>query len=179
MQGKTKLLAGAALAAGLLVGSVVASGVSAQIVPTPGAPGAAFCPDHGSGMMGGGVGPRAGMGAFGPGGMHEAVANALGITRQELWEAQADGESVASIAQERNVDLTAVTDAVLAAHSAQLDAAVQAGTLTQAQADAMTARMKSHIENGFEAQSGVGPHGFGMPGGRGMMGGRRMMGGAG
>jgi hypothetical protein len=102
--------------------------------------------------------------------MHEAVASALGITSQELWTAQAAGKSVATLAQERNVDLTTVIDAAVAAHSAQLDAAVKTGTLTQAQADAMQAFMKAGIESGFQGTAAVGPRGFGMMGGRGMMG---------
>lgn len=168
MNGKTKWLLGGAIAFGLLVGSVVATGVSAQTAPTPGAPGTGFCP--GPAMMGSGFGPRPGMGAFGPGVAHDAVAAALGITSLDLWDAQAAGKSVATIAQEQNVDLTRVVDAALTTHSAQLDAAVKAGTLTQAQADAMKAFMKTRIENRFQGATAVGPRGYGMMGGRGMMG---------
>jgi hypothetical protein len=159
MNSKTKWLLGGAIAFGLLVGSVVATGASAQTMPARGTPGAGFCP--GPAMMGGG---------FGPGVAHEAVASALGITSQELWDAQAAGTSVATIAQAHNVDLTSVVDAALTAHSAQLEAAVKTGTLTQAQADAMTAFMRARIESGFQGSTAVGPRGFGMMGGRGMMG---------
>ena len=79
------------------------------------------------------------------------------------------GTSIATLAQERNVELARVVDAALAAHSAQLEAAVKAGTLTQAQADVMTAFMKSRIESAFAATATVGPRGFGMMGGRGGM----------
>jgi hypothetical protein len=40
-------------------------------------------------------------------------------------------------------------DAMLAAHSARMEAAVTAGWLTQAQADAMTAAMRARLEAGF------------------------------
>jgi hypothetical protein len=159
MQGKRRWLFGGAIAFGLVVGSLVATGVSAQTAPTPGAPAAGFC--SGPAMMGAG---------FGPGGMHETVASALGITSQELWAAQNAGKSVATLAQERNVDLSKVVDAALAAHSAQLAAAVQAGTLTQAQADAMNAFMKARIESGFQGSAVMDSRGFGMMGGQGMMG---------
>jgi hypothetical protein len=123
MNGKTQWLLGSAIGLGLLVGSVVATQVSAQTAPTPGTSGTSFCPGQ-----------------------------------------------AASIAQEQNVDLSKVVEAALAAHSAQLDAAVKAGTLTQAQADAMKAFMKARIESRFQDATGVAPHGFGMMGGRGMMG---------
>jgi hypothetical protein len=41
------------------------------------------------------------------------------------------------------------SDAMLAAHSARMEAAVAASWLTQAQADAMTAAMHARIESGF------------------------------
>ena len=92
------------------------------------------------------------------------------MTSQELWDARAAGKSVADVAKDKNVDLITVVDAVLAAHTAQLDAAVKAGTLTQPQADTMTALMRSHITTQFQATSAVGPMGNGMMGGHGMMG---------
>jgi len=102
--------------------------------------------------------------------MHESVASALGITGQELWDAQAAGKSVATLAQEQNVDLTRVVGAALAAHSARLDAAVKAGALTRAQADAMNSFMKARIENGFTSTTAVGQRGIDMMRGGGMMG---------
>ena len=47
------------------------------------------------GMMGAG-GP-----AFGSMPMHDAVASALGLTSQELWEAQAAGKSIGTLAQKK------------------------------------------------------------------------------
>jgi hypothetical protein len=180
MQRKMKWFAGVTLAGGLVVGSIVATGVSAQTTP----PGPGFGPGYG--MMGGGFGPRSqtatpqgpgagfGMtgGGFGPNVGHAAIANALGITSQELWDARVAGKSVADLAKDENVDLSTVVDAVLAAHTAQLDAAVKAGTLTQAQADAMQALMKSRIQSQFQANTAGGAWGPGMMGGRGMADGR-------
>jgi hypothetical protein len=168
VQSKMKWFAGLALAGGLLVGSLVATSVSAQTATPPGSPGPGFCPGYG--VMGGGFGPGARVGAYGPGTDHEAIAKALGITSQELWDARAAGKSVAELAKEKNVDLTKVVDAALAAHTAQLDAAVKAGTLTQTQADAMKALMKSRIDSQFQTTAVSGSWGPGMMGGRGMMG---------
>jgi hypothetical protein len=121
-------------------------------------------------MMGGGFGPGPHVGAHGAGVGHEAIANELGVTSQELWDARAAGKSVADLAQENDVDLAKVVDAALAVHTAQLEAAVNTGTLTRGQADAMTALVRSHITTQFQATSAVGPMGNGMMGGHGMMG---------
>jgi hypothetical protein len=170
MQAKTRWITGTAVAGALLIGATLASGVSAQTAPIPGAPGA-LCP--GFGMMRG-FGPRgtaATAGTFGAGVAHEAIAKALGITSQELWDARAAGKSVEDLAKEKNVPLQTVEDAALGAHSEQLDTALKAGTLTQAQADAMKQRMRSRIETHLQTASGFGSFGPGMMGGRGMMGG--------
>ena len=70
------------------------------------------------------------------GAVHEAVAQALGISTDELYAAHAAGKTVAQLAAERGVDLDTVTAAVLQVHKQGLDAQVQAGRLTQEQADA-------------------------------------------
>jgi hypothetical protein len=172
MQVRTQWLLGGAIAIALVVGSILATSVSAQTAPTRGGPGSAGCP--GLAMMGAGFEP--GM-SVRSGTMHDTIAGALGMTSQELWEAYAAGKSVASLAQEKNVDLAQVVGAALAAHSARLDAAVEAGPLTQAQADVMTAFMRSRIEAAFQDSVAVGTRGFGpgMMGIRGMMGSRGTM----
>ena len=162
MNGNRTWRLGGAVVLGLVAGLVIATTVAAQPGPPPASPGTAVCPGPAL-MGGGGFGP-------GPGVAHEAIADALGISSQDLWTAQASGKSIATLAQEQNVNLGTVVDAALAAHSAQLEAAVKAGTLTQAQADAMTAFMKTRIESAFSATTGLGPRGFGPMGGRGMMG---------
>ena len=53
--------------------------------------------------------------------------------------------------------MMANVDAKLAAHDAHMDAAVAAGWLTQARADAMTAAMRAGLEDG---QPGAGWHGM-------------------
>ena len=170
MNGKTRWIAGTAVAGALLLGATVATGVSAQAGPGPGTPGAAVCPGYG--MMGG-IGPGVSTRGGAYGAVHEAIAGALGVSSQELWDARASGKTVAELAAEKNVPLQTVVDAAVKAHSAQLDAAVKAGTLTQAQADALTQLHRSRIQAQVEAQvaSGGFSPGPGMMGGRGMMGG--------
>jgi hypothetical protein len=153
-----KWLAGAALAGGLLVGSLVSNGVSAQTATPQGSSGASFCP--GFGMMGAGFGPGASSVRFDR--AQNTIASALGVTSQQLWDARGAGKSVADLAKEKNVDLTKVAEAALAVHGTQLDSAVNASMLTRAQADAMKALMKSRIENQFQTTVGSGPWGNGM-----------------
>jgi hypothetical protein len=104
MQSNVKWFVGAALAVGLLVGSLVSTGVSAQTATPPGSSGPGVCPGYG--MMGGGFGPGARVGAFGPGVELGAIANALGICSQELWDARTAAKNVAELAREKNIDLT-------------------------------------------------------------------------
>lgn len=63
---------------------------------------------------------------------------------------------MAELAQDKNDDLSKIVDTALAAHTVQLDAAVKAGTLTQVQADAMQALMKSRIESHFQTATASG-----------------------
>ena len=166
MQRTTRWLTGSAIAGALLLGSTLATGASAQTAPTPGA---GFCPGYG--MMGG-FGPGAAASSGTNGAVHDAIASALGITSQELWDARVAGKTVAELAAEKNVPLQTVVDAAVAAHSAELDAAVQSGTLTQAQADALTQLTRSRIQAQFQTAAGFGfGYGPGMMRGRGMLGG--------
>lgn len=156
----TALLAAGLLATTLALG--VAGRALAQTGPT--APNATY----GSCWNGTtGSGPASGW----HGATHEAVAQALGISSEELSAARAEGKTVAQIAAERGVDLDTVTAAALQSHMQALDAQVQAGRLTQAQADAMQAQMSAHLGAMFSGQYGSG---WGM--GLGMMGAGHMHG---
>lgn len=121
--GRTRILglAGAGLIAGALVlGS--AGFVAAQTPPNPGAAGPggrgpALLQEHG------GRGPMAGRHAEQPGTeqhaqMQAAVAQALGLTVEQLQAELAAGKTVPQIAQERGVDLAKVHEAARAAHQA-------------------------------------------------------------
>ena len=96
---------------------------------------------------------------------HEAIAQALGISSDELYAAQVSGKTVAQLASEKGVDLETVVAAALQSHKQALDAQVQAGRLTQPQADWMQGQMTANIRTQFSGQYGPG---YGM--GPGMMG---------
>lgn len=81
---------------------------------------------HGYGFFHGGRGPEL-----------DAAASALGMTRADLVTELQNGKTIGQVADARGVDRQKVRDAIVAAHKAELDAAVQNGTLTQQQADLM------------------------------------------
>jgi hypothetical protein len=96
---------------------------------------------RGPGQMGG-RGPgqmrgQDGRGIRGPGAMVlvDATAKALGLSSEELRTQIQSGKTISEIASTQKVDLKTVQAAMLAAHKTQLEAAVKAGKLTQAQAD--------------------------------------------
>jgi hypothetical protein len=72
------------------------------------------------------------------------VSDALGITATELRKALAGGQSISDLADEKSVELSAVTDAVSTARSADVDAALAAGLLTEDEAQAL----KDLLSNG-------------------------------
>jgi hypothetical protein len=191
MSGKLTRRGFVVLAGGLLLGGALAgTAVAQQATDAPWGPGA--CP------MGFGSGPRAGQGpgagggpGFGPGGgrgpgagpaaglqdtTHGAIAATLGLSAEELFTALRSGKTIAQLAQEKGVDLETVVTAALEAHDKALDAQVQAGRISQEQADLMDSRMEARIRAMVAGQygpgSGGGP-GFGPGMGPGMHPGRR------
>ena len=116
----------------------------------------------------GGHGGPGGAGRGGSGGAHvdrlAVAAKALGISADELRTALAGGRSMAQVAQERNVDVQKVIDAVVAAGNAALDQAVKDGRLTQAQADEKKANLATRVKADVERVGFAGPGGPGGPG---------------
>ncbi len=94
--------------------------------------------------------------------MHEAIADALGITVDELDDALASGQTLAALAEELGVDMADVQAAVEAVHEEALQQAVDEGLLTEEQADLIRER-RAEMELG----QGFGGRGrFGGCGGR-------------
>ena len=93
--------------------------------------------------------------------MLNAAATALNLTPDEVKTQLRSGQTLAELAQAQGTTEEAVKNAALAAAKTQLDAAVADGTLTQAQADALYAR----LEQGglFFGIHGGGRHGRGRP----------------
>lgn len=123
------------------------------------------------GVWGGGRGP--GFGGM-MGGRHEVVsdlsvaAQAIGMTESELQTALQGGQTLAQVATSKGVAVQKVIDALVADQGSEIDAAVKAGRITQAQADQMKTNVTAQITarvNGTFAGPGVG-----MGRGHGMMG---------
>jgi hypothetical protein len=90
------------------------------------------------------VGPLAN--AYGMGLINQ-VAAALGLTPQQLLNELVSGKSIADLAHENNVDVqTQIIQPLLAQEQALLQSQVQAGSLTQAQANATLSQSGAWIE---------------------------------
>ena len=86
----------------------------------------------------------------------DATAKALGLTTDALRTQIQSGKTITEIAAAQKVDLKTVQAAVIAAYKTQLDAAVKAGNLTQAQADARLAMAQAEPNFGLEFGHGRG-----------------------
>ena len=163
------------LAVAVVLGVLTAFGLGVTIAsaqsptPAPGAPG--FGPMRGYGVAGG-----TGWNADWYTKAQEAVAKALGMTVDQLNAEYRAGKTLAQIAQAKNVSLEKLHDAMEDVHKAALQQAVKDGKLTQAQADAILARMDAMDKywdtnagacpgSGFAPQPGFAPRGGMMRGG--------------
>ena len=77
-----------------------------------------------------------------------AAAKALGMTPAELGAKLRTGGSLKDVATDKGVPYDAVAGAVVAAMKADLDAAVAAGTIKQARADRVLARLEANLADG-------------------------------
>ena len=77
-----------------------------------------------------------------------AAAEALKITPEALRAELRGGKTLKDVASAHGVPYATVTDAVVAAVKADLDAAVAAGTLKQARADRILERLKNRLADG-------------------------------
>lgn len=99
----------------------------------------------------------------------EAVTDVLGLDAAEIRDRLADGRSLADIAEAEGVDPQALVDAIVAERQERLDAAVDAGRLTEEQAAERTDHFAEHAADMVERTpmlDGEGPHGTGRGMGR-------------
>lgn len=149
-KGKVAILVAAALVAGLALGSVgIASAATATTATT--------------GPVAGFVGICRTAGAS----LADVVAKLTGKTTADIYAERTSGKSFAAIASEKGVSSEKVVAEALKARKSALDAAVKAGTITQAQADLMYGRMDDRIPARVNSTGPVAGGGQG----RGMMGG--------
>ncbi|HEX9635406.1 MAG TPA: hypothetical protein VGB34_08000 [Candidatus Limnocylindria bacterium] len=76
-----------------------------------------------------------------------AASEALGMEPAELTGALRDGDSLRQIAQDQGVDYEVVSQAILDAAKADLDALVEAGKITQERADERLANLEQALQS--------------------------------
>ena len=95
-----------------------------------------------------------------------SFAKALNMTEADLMTELQSGKTIAAIAQEKSVDLTQVKTSVLADMKTNLDQVVQAGKLTQSQADQIYSKLSTNLDNLVNQTWPMYPRGWrGMPNG--------------
>ena len=109
----------------------------------------------GGGHRGGGFG-HGGPGHGGPASL-DAAAKYLGLTEAELHTQLESGKTLAEIAKAQGKTVDGLEKALTAATKTKLDAAVKAGTITQAQADELLKRTTDHLDDLVNGK--LGPHG--------------------
>ena len=114
----------------------------------------------------GGGGHRGEHGGIGHFGELQAAATYLGLTIAELRSAQEGGKTLAEIAKEQGKTVDGLVAALVAAVTKDVNAAVTAGKLTDAQRDSilsgLEARITEHVNNLRPAhgpRNGIGPGG--------------------
>jgi hypothetical protein len=78
--------------------------------------------------------------------MLKVAADAIGISTDDLKAQLKDGKTVKQVAEAKNVDPKKVIDALVKAADGRIDAAVTAGKLDSARADAAKQRVATRIE---------------------------------
>jgi hypothetical protein len=97
-----------------------------------------------------------------------AVAGYLGLTEAELHTQLESGKTLAQLAKDNGKTVDGLERTITGEAKKSLDAAVTAGTITQAQADAMLTQLTAHVGDmvngtGRMHGDGDGDHGFGGP----------------
>jgi hypothetical protein len=101
--------------------------------------------NFGPGMMGrGSFSPMMGAGP-GFGSQAATVAEQLDMTTAELTTALQSGKTIADVAQENDVPLNNIVDALLAPRAERMALAVASGRMTQEQVDTMLEAMRSNL----------------------------------
>jgi hypothetical protein len=111
------------------------------------------------GLGGRGFGHHGGLHHFG----HlDAAASYLGMTEANLRTALEGGKTLAQVARDRGKTVDGLVTALVNAEKAELQAAVQAGRLTDAQRDSMVSGLKARITSVVNGQGPpAGAHRFG------------------
>jgi lipoate-protein ligase A len=123
-------------------------------------------------VLGGPGGPHGGPGLFGdhhrfrggPFEITEGIADALGISREELWNRLRDGKTLEQIAKAEDKSLADVEQAIKTELKQHLDEEVKEGDLTQKQADELLQHLTERLDDlGDLPFPPKPPRGFGHP----------------
>jgi len=153
------------MALSALIVSVVALGMvglasaQTQSPPVPNSPSSGGMRGRGFGMLGRSGSPMIGSsltGSYGP--LHAymitALAEAFGLTPQELQARHDAGDTLWDIAQESGLTAEEFSARMLQARSEAINQAAADGVITQTQADWMLQRMQQRNPYGFGPESG-------------------------
>ena len=169
---RSRLMKGGVMAAAALSGVALVAGLShlspsAAVTLTA----ATASPSPGTGTHRGPGDHRGGPGGPGDRGEdQQAIATAIGISTTQLQSELSGGKTIAQVAQAHNVSVDKVISALVAEETKEIDSAVSAGKLTQAQATQLKSNLQQRVT---DEVNGTG-HGPGGPGGpRGHHGGLR------
>lgn len=140
----------------VLVGVVAVFGLASVVSAQDDFPITPPAPGQGHGRQGGGMGMMNSQTETAP--MHDymqaALAEALGLSVEDLEKRHADGETFWQIAEAKGYSLEEARQMMLDARSAALDAMVEAGVITQEQADWMKSRSSRMSGGGMGRGSG-------------------------
>lgn len=93
--------------------------------------------------------------------MHDDVAMQLGMSIEELYHQMAIGKSMVQLAAEKGITEQQLMDGIMAGRKAAFSQAVDAGHMTQVQADSMLINIENNLKMMINGQ-GTGSTGWGM-----------------
>lgn len=97
-----------------------------------------------------------GRGHHGPGmGFHDDIAEALGLTQEQVQEGFEAGKSLAEIAEEHGISRDDATAKLITAGAAKIDAAVEEGKLTTEKAAEMKEKLPERVEKMLDMTPGT------------------------
>ena len=135
-----------ALVAALAVTALTGAGLAFAQGPTSPAPGYGCC---------GGWGMRGGWGGWHGMGLMDALAELSGLEPTELYAEMQEGKTLLEVAQAHGISAEGLVEAALASRTEVLQQRIEAGYLTQEQADWMIEHMEEEMLEHLEA--GVSP----------------------
>ncbi len=140
---RSVIMLGAAVAVLVVAGAAIAAGPPTSAPRLGQQARTAGTGGPGYGLMAGGL-------------VMDAAADYIGISETALAGARQDGQSLNQIAVQHGKTVAGLQQAVVAAFEVRLQAAVDAGTLTTAQADQLRTRFESRVQT-MLARTATGP----------------------